>query len=190
MSRSSLAAVAVLASVVLPSMAVAQSVTQAGSPAAAVPAAPAREGLWFNVGLGGGALGCDACEGREASVSGALAVGGTLTQRVLIGGGTTGWTKSVNGVSSTVGSLNAMMRFYPSATNGFFLLGGAGLGTIRGSNGTTTSSETGGSAIVGVGTDFRVGRNTSVTPFGNWFAVKTENGNSNVVQIGAGVTLH
>lgn len=196
MSRSSFAVVAVLASAVSPATAAAQSVTQAGSPAgsssaAAAPAAPSRQGLWFNAGLGGGSLGCDGCDGREAAPSGGLAIGGTLTQRFLLGAGTAGWSKTVEGVTSTVGSLNAVMRFYPSVTNGFFLLGGLGMGTIRVSaDGFGSESETGSAAILGLGYDFRIGRNVSLSPFWNGFAVKTENGDANVGQIGLGVTMH
>lgn len=190
--RTSAVAVAVLASVALPMNAVAQAVTQAGSPAAsAAPAAPARQGLWFNAGLGAGSLGCDGCDSRESAMSGGLALGGTLTQRVLLGAGTAGWTKSEDGGALTVGALNAVVRFYPSVARGFFLLGGVGMGTINVEiDGFGSESETGSAAILGLGYDFRVGRNVSMTPFWNGFAVKTSNADANVGQIGVGVTVH
>lgn len=90
----------------------------------------ARKGFWFNGGLGYGSLGCDNCDGREGGLSGGLALGGTLSQKFLLGVGTTGWTKSEGGATLTVGTLDARVRFYPSATGGFFLTGGLGVGSI------------------------------------------------------------
>lgn len=150
-----------------------------------------RQGFWFNVGLGYGSLGCQDCSGREGSLSGGLALGGTLSQKVVIGAGTNGWTKSEGGVTLTVSTLTALIRFYPSATGGFFLLGGLGVGTISGSiSGFGSSSETGTGAVLGLGYDFRVGENVSLTPFWNGFATNTSNADANVGQIGLGVTIH
>ena len=42
----------------------------------------------------------------------------------------------------------------------------------------------------GLGWDIRVGRNVSLTPFYNGFAVQTANADGNVAQIGLGVTIH
>jgi hypothetical protein len=117
-------------------------------------------------------------------------MGGTLSQKVLIGvligGATTAWTNS-SGASLTVGTLVAAIRFYPSATGGFFILGGLGVGTIGAD---ITDFETGPAALVGVGYDIRVGRNLSITPFWNGFAVNTSNADANVGQLGVGVTIH
>src|SRR5258705_5518637 len=44
--------------------------------------AQTRKGFWFNGGLGYGSLGCDGCGGRTGSVSGTLALGGTLSPKV------------------------------------------------------------------------------------------------------------
>ena len=151
----------------------------------------ARQGFWFNGGLGFGSLGCDDCGGREGSLSGGLALGGTLGPKVLLGGGTTGWTKSEGGVTLTVGTLVALIRFYPSSTGGFFLLGGLGLGTIHAQvDGFGSESETGAGALLGLGYDIRVGRNVSLTPFWNGFAVRTSDADANVGQLGLGMTLH
>lgn len=150
-----------------------------------------RQGIWFNAGLGYGSLGCDDCDGREGSWSGGLALGGSLSQHVLLGVGTNGWTKSENGATLTVGTLTALIRWYPSATGGFFLLGGLGIGSIHVSvDGFGSDGETGGGAVLGVGYDFRIGRNVSMTPFWNGFAAKTDNADANVGQIGVGVTVH
>jgi len=159
------------------------------------PADPAnrhlRRGFWFSGGLGYGSLGCEDCTAREGGLSGGLALGGSVSQKVLLGAGTTGWTKSEGGVDLTVGTLVALIRFYPSARSGFFLLGGLGVGTIHlAVDGFGSDSETGGGALVGLGWDIRVGDNVSLTPFWNGFAARTENADANVGQLGLGVTLH
>ena len=150
-----------------------------------------RQGFWFNVGLGYGSLGCQDCSGREGALSGGLAIGGTLSPKVVIGVGTNGWTKSEGGATLTAGTLTALIRFYPSASGGFFLLGGLGAGTVKvGISGFGSGSETGVGALLGLGYDFRVGDNVSLTPFWNGFAVNTSNTDANVGQIGVGVTVH
>ncbi len=91
----------------------------------------------------------------------------------------------------TVGTVVALIRFYPSATGGFFLLGGLGLGTIHAeADGFGSDSETGGGALLGLGYDIRIGRNTSLTPFWNGFAARTSNADANVGQLGLSITLH
>lgn len=98
-----------------------------------------RSGFWFNAGLGVGSLGCADCSDRVNALSGNLSLGGTISPRFLLGVGTTGWTKSedgttlTSGTTLTVGTLDARVRFYPSATGGFFLTGGLGIGTVSAS---------------------------------------------------------
>lgn len=150
-----------------------------------------RDGFWFNAGLGHGSLGCRECGDRRGSWSGGLALGGTISQKVLLGVGTNGWTKSETGVSLTVNTLAAVIRFYPSATGGFFLLGGLGVGAIREEvSDFGSETETGFGALLGLGWDIRVGKNLSLTPFWNGFGVETDDVDVNVGQIGLGLTVH
>jgi hypothetical protein len=170
------------------------------SVAPSTPAAPqqqkarakhARRGFWFNAGLGYGSLGCDECGDRTESFSGALALGGSPSQKVILGGGTNWWTKSEDGATLSVSTLAAVIRFYPSATGGFFLLGGLGVGTVRAEvSGFGSETETGFGALLGLGWDIRVGRNLSLTPYWNGFGVETDNVDANVGQIGLGLTVH
>jgi len=149
-----------------------------------------REGFWFNLGLGYGSATCsDGCS-SEDGFSGNLAMGGTLNQKVLLGGGTNGWTKSQNGATITLSSLDAIIRFYPSATGGFFLNGGLGLGMARASYGGASNSESGFAMLLGLGYDFRVGKNISLTPFLNGFGFSTSSTTWSVGQIGLGITSH
>ncbi|HLS48199.1 MAG TPA: outer membrane beta-barrel protein [Gemmatimonadales bacterium] len=150
-----------------------------------------REGFWFSGGLGYGSLGCENCGGREGGLSGGLTFGGTLSPKLLLAVGTTGWTRSEQGATLTVGTLDARLRFYPSEAGAFFLTGGLGLGTVHASiDGFGSDSETGVGAVLGLGYDFRVGRNLSLTPFWNGFAVSSTNTDANVGQLGLSITVH
>ena len=105
---------------------------QPGYPRPDVASTPsqAREGFWFNAGLGSGSLGCDNCSVRENGLSGGLSLGTTLGDKWLLGVGTTGWAKQRDGETLSVGTLDTRFRFYPARSSGFFLTGGVGLGTI------------------------------------------------------------
>jgi hypothetical protein len=152
-----------------------------------------RSGFWFNGGFGYGSFGCQGCDGRVGSLSGGIALGGSVSQKVLLGAATTGWAKSENGTELDVGTLVAVIRFYPSATGAFFLLGGLGVGSIHGESsefGIGSQTETGFGALLGLGYDIRVGSNVSLTPFWNGFAVNTDTDDANVGQIGLGLTIH
>jgi hypothetical protein len=150
-----------------------------------------RRGFWFSGGLGYGSLGCDDCDGREGGLSGGIQIGGSVSQKVLLGAATTGWTKNEGGTTLTIGTLVALIRFYPSATGGFFLIGGLGVGSIHAEiDGFGSDTETGGGALLGLGYDIRVGDNVSLTPFWNGFAARTSNADANVGQLGLSVTLH
>jgi hypothetical protein len=124
-------------------------------------------------------------------LSGGLALGGALSQKFMLGAGVNQWWNSVEGGTVTVGTIAAQIRFYPSATGGFFLLGGLGLGTIhRYAPNFGSDTQTGFGAIAGLGLDIRVARNVSLTPFWNAFAVVMEDTDANVGQIGLGITVH
>jgi hypothetical protein len=153
--------------------------------------AQTRKGFWFNGGLGYGSLGCGGCGTRTGSVSGNFSLGGTLNKNAILGVGMSGWTKSEFGTTLTVGTLDLRARFYPAPAGGFFLTGGVGVGTVSaGISGIGAGSETGLAILLGLGYDFRVAPNVSVTPFWNGFAVRTSNTSPNVGQLGVGITVH
>ena len=151
-----------------------------------------RDGFWISGGLGYGSLGCDLCGSqRESSISGDLSLGGTISPRFLLGVGSAAWSKSDQGATLTVGTLDARVRFYPSTTGGFFVTGGVGFGSVRGDfGGGFSATETGVGTILGLGWDIRVAKNTSITPYWNGFAMKNDNTDANVGQAGIAVTLH
>ena len=153
--------------------------------------AQTRDGFWFSGGFGYGSLGCENCDGREGGLTGGLSFGGVLSRKLLLAVGTSGWTKSEEGATLSVGTLDARLRYYPSTTGGFFLTGGLGLGSVRASlEGFDSETEVGAGALLGLGYDFRVGQNMSLTPFWNGYAVNTSNADANVGQLGVGVTIH
>lgn len=150
-----------------------------------------RDGFWISGGLGYGSLGCEGCGSqRESSISGDLSLGGTISPRFLLGAGSAAWTKSQDGATLTVGTLDARVRFYPSTSGGFFITGGVGFGSVRGQVGGFSATETGFGTILGLGWDIRVAKNTSITPYWNGFAMKNDNTDANVGQAGIAVTLH
>ena len=152
--------------------------------------APIRQGFWFSGGLGAGSLGTQNGTSRETGLTGDVSLGGTLSPRWLLGVGSSAWSKSEQGGRLTVATLDARVRFYPSATGGFFLTGGIGAGQIRASVGGISATDNGAGAIFGLGYDYRVARNASITPYWNGFAMKSSNNDANVGQIGLAITLH
>lgn len=149
-----------------------------------------RSGFWLNVGLGLGSYGCEGCDGRESGGAGTLSLGGTLSQKVVIGGGVNVWAKEVNGVDLVASTVTAMIRLYPSASGGFFLVGGLGYGTEQASFEGISVSESGVGVLLGLGFDIRIGSNLSMTPFWHGNGLSLDSGNSNFGQLGLGLTVH
>jgi hypothetical protein len=145
-----------------------------------------REGLWFNGGLGFGALSCSGCDFTLNGATGGLSLGRTINDRVLLGVGTTGYYKSLYPSTVSVGTLDARLRFYPVRASGFFVTGGMGLGHLSVDN----ETQFGVGAVLGLGWDIRVGSNVSLTPFWNGIGVATSNSNASVGQLGFGITVH
>lgn len=153
--------------------------------------AQTRQGFWIGGGLGYGSMGisCEGCGdlGRDAAPSGYLKLGATLRQNVLLGVETNAWTKSESGARLTMTNISGAVYWYPMATNGLFVKGGAGFSALDNSFGGGSS---GFGVLGGVGYDVRMSRNLSITPVANWFRGGFDGLSANVVQIGVGVTSH
>ena len=163
-----------------------------------------RQGFWIAFGLGYGSadLTCDGCAfDREGGGSAHIRLGGTLNQRLLLGGDVSGWTKVIDGVTYTAGNVAFIAQYYPSATGGLFLKGGAGFSTIQFIDGGQQARGDSYGLSAGVGYDIRVGRNISITPLADLLlggsrdiryqgATVIPGLSFNAINLGLGVTFH
>jgi Outer membrane protein beta-barrel domain len=156
--------------------------------------AQTRQGFWIGGGMGYGSfgLGCSTCGdlGRTGGLSGYAKLGTTLRPNILLGVEMNGWTKSEAGATITLGNLSGAAYWYPMATQGLFIKGGAGYSVLSADDGATSGSDSGFGLLGGVGYDIRVGRNLSITPVANYFRGGFVGGSANVLQLGMGVTSH
>ena len=175
---------------------------------AAPASAQARQGFTVSFGVGGGSAGFSyegTSSDRLSGPSGYFRLGGAISPNFVIAGETHGWTRNEGSVTSQVGYLMAVAQWYPSATNGFHLLGGIGLGVLAEEDtdpdfGYELES-VGGALQFGLGYDVRMTRNFSLTPYVNFLGMgggepKIDGmgvGGSlsaNVMQVGLGFSWH
>ena len=149
-----------------------------------------RSGFWINGGIGLGSYGCEGCDGRESGGSATLSLGGTLSQKVSLGVGINVWAKEYEGLDLTTSTLTALIRFYPSATGGFYLTGGLGIASESVSADDISVSVSGTGVLLGLGYDIRIGNNISLTPFWHGNGMAFDEGNSNFGQLGLSLTVH
>lgn len=132
-----------------------------------------RQGFFFGLGLGAGSIGfqCSGCDStRQSGGSGYLRLGGALSPHWLLGAEIDGWAKSENGVDVALANVALVASWYPSRTGGFFLKFGIGGMGYSAESGSIKAETMGGSGIVGIGYDVRLGRSFSLTPYVNWMA--------------------
>ena len=186
--------------------------TKPVAPAPVAPVAPTeqprnqRQGFWIGFGLGDGSAGvdCSSCAtDRTSGLSGNLRLGGTLSQSVLLGFESNGWIHSEQGIDETLGFGSAVVVWYPSRTGAFYLKFGLGVMSYTATDGVDDFTATAPAGSFGLGYDFRVGRNMSITPFLNSLATSAAslklNGTAfptsedikvNLLQFGVGLTWH
>ena len=154
-----------------------------------------RAGFWASFGWGRGSAkrGLDHC-GQFCSAEGGVAsyvcMGGTVSQKLLLGGEINGVTTTQNnGLESTVSGIGAFVAyFYPVENQGFFLKGGLGMAVYGRS--TSSEGESGLGFTGGVGYDVRLARNFSLTPFGTLTRGSFEGFSTTVWQVGLGFSFH
>jgi hypothetical protein len=153
-----------------------------------------HQGFFIGFGLGAGSFGAEGSSDRETGGAGYLRIGGALSPQLLLAGESAAWTKSEGGGRLTHANLSAIMQFYPSATSGFYLKGGAGLSQLRisisGGGGSVSAEENGLGLTAGLGYDFRLGTNFSLSPYGSFAWGSFDGGTANHGQVGLGVTWH
>lgn len=126
-----------------------------------------HSGFWLNGGLGVGVTDEDVA-GDNAGPAFYLRMGGTPSDRVLLGGEVIGFARSVGDTDVSLGNATFSVLFYPNSPGRFFVKGGVGwasaiVSTEVGS-GTFTSDEQGFGLTFGGGYDIRIGRNLYLTP--------------------------
>lgn len=165
-------------------------ITTMSLPAVAQGNPQTRQGFFISFGFGAGSLGCDDCadDDRLNGVNFQLRAGGTLSQRLLIGGEVNGFTKSENDATLTVTNIGPLLQFYPSAQGGFFLKGGLGLATAEFDFGGISVEDEGFGVTLGLGFDARVGRNFALTPYFDILSSSFDGVSFNQVAIGLGFT--
>ena len=152
--------------------------------------AQSREGFWIGFGLGGGSYTEDAISDRYTGGVGYLKLGTTLNEKFLLGVESNAWVKEIARIDTSHTNFSAVAYFYPSATGNFFLKLGLGFASWEASVGGLAISETGGGGVFGLGYDFRIGDNWSITPFLNSNVGRFDTGNASVIDLGVGVTWH
>ncbi len=148
----------------------------------------AREGFWLSFGLGYGSLSCDVCNGSAGGGVAYLRMGGTVSQRLLIGGEVTGWSRTEKGVTLTVSNIGPIFLFYPAQDGGFFLRGGVGIGSVKYEVSNVSLEDTGAGVTLGMGWDARLGKGFALTPFVDLTTVSIGGGSVNSLGFGLGFT--
>ncbi|HWP38097.1 MAG TPA: hypothetical protein VNL18_11145, partial [Gemmatimonadales bacterium] len=161
-----------------------------------------RQGFWASFGVGAGSTGaeCNQCSSdRTTGGSGYIRLGGTVSNKVLLGGESTGWFHSEGGVDETLGFASFVLLWYPSATGAFYLKFGLGGMSYEAQAPLLELTATAPSGSFGLGYEIRVGRNVSIVPFLNSLAsssvelkvngtpVPTDDISVTLVQLGVGV---
>ncbi len=160
-----------------------------------------REGFFAAVGIGGGSESFDANDGLgwsddKGGAAGYIKVGGTVSQSLLLGAELNGWAARYQrqGYDRSLGSLMFIAQWYPAAQGDFWLRGGLGWArdnlSIYGTTGDINSHENGTALAVGLGYDFRVGRNVSITPTLDFQGQRYDSHDERLISLGIGVTVH
>lgn len=164
----------------------------------------AREGFWGSGGFGMafGAARCSVCSGsREAGVSASLGAGAAINPSVAIGVDGNGWRSDEGGVDLGMGAVTALLLWYPNPRAPWYFSVGSGLLFYRADDDdpdvpAVTARSLG--LRAGVGYDFRIADQFSLTPFFNFLGSVGANlaadGESltgarlTLIQFGAGLT--
>ena len=180
------------------------------SAAAEAQASPqSHDGFAIAFGLGGGSAGasCAGCTiGRETAPSIFLAAGRAVRPTLIVSGEVTGWMRRTDGATSVLGFATVAGQWYPVSDRGFFLKGGAGLGTASREvtlvgYGSEWQESSGAAYQVGTGYDFGVGRTFALSPYLSYLAIvdrevrlddaaARESPRSNALMVGLAFTWH
>jgi hypothetical protein len=129
-----------------------------------------HDGFWIGFGLGGGWNVSDGLDGESLpGTGGYFRLGGTPSQKVLLGFEGSGWARARFDEVLTRGNGMFIVMLYPSENGGFFLKGGVGGASVtRIRTFGTVTVESGFGASAGIGFDVRLGNNIYLTPNFDW----------------------
>ena len=167
-----------------------------------------REGWWFSAGTGVAArlYGCEGCDTLATQPRGLgptlrLRLGGTFSSQLLLAMQVDVWIKSASGVTSYAGILSPAIYYYPSDSGGFFF--GLGFGHLgyASTDGTDDQISNGFGLILGVGRDYRIRPQISITPVLNLIVgglgslsmndrLVGRDFSQTMLEVGVGITLH
>ena len=158
-----------------------------------------HRGFWIGFGIGGGSAKDGDSEDALGGAAGYVRLGGTLSQKWLIGGEAIGWGRSEDNISYGRSNTTFTALFYPSQKGGFYLKGGVGFSYAKISSdilGPSVSVDKGGvGTTLGVGWDIRLGSNIFLTPNVDWLfqSIEVSEGgslNTNLFLITLGLIWH
>jgi len=152
----------------------------------------AHRGFWIGFGLGGGYNFSDFAQDNRAGVGGFLRMGGTVSQKVLIGGEVSGWGRDIGGGMFSEAGATAIVMFYPAGP-GAYVKAGAGFAgwAVSTSVGSTTTTTTAGgfAGTLGAGYDLRIGNNLFLTPSLDFLFHTLESDNAAFPNISSGAVV-
>lgn len=127
-----------------------------------------RGGQWLAVGLGGGLdqVACGVCAGTpEPGITGFVRFGGTIGDRLLLGGEFNGWTRDAEDTRQLLGSLSAIALFYADPEARFHVKAGLGAVGYRASEDGDALTALSFGVTGGIGYDFPINETLSLSPF-------------------------
>ena len=157
-----------------------------------------RAGFWISGGIGGGVNTAESLDGaRLGGGAGYLRLGGTVSDKLLLGVEFNGWTRSRNGVGNIRSNTTFTAMLYPSPVGSFFLKGGLGVSIIQVSVDiagiSVSGTESGFGSTIGMGYDIALG-SVSLTPnldlLFQTFNAGTSNTNNTMLLLTIGITGH
>jgi hypothetical protein len=175
------------------SVAAAQAESRESTAATTAPdgAPNVRKGLFASAGLGFGSakLECGLCNKDVGDGwSGYLRFGGTINPHLRLGIEANGWAKSLD-ESPQINFLTANLYVYPSASNNFWIQGGAGLATAKAFQNVDDIKARGAGISAGIGYDWSVSGGTFViVPYATYLRQLT--GKLEFDETVAGVSAH
>lgn len=154
-----------------------------------------RSGFWIGFGLGGGWNTTQNVNNEaQPGGSGYIRLGGTPSERLLLGGEANVWVRSEGDVTLSRGNATLTLMFYPSRNGGLFFKGGIGGAsyqwTLTTGSVSTTVTDQGLGTTFGGGYDFRLGSNFYITPNVDFLFQRISDVENTLVLLSVGVTWH